>query len=326
MKKKAVITGIFGQDGSYLCEILNKKGYEVHGIIRKNQSANSEIIQKHLALKLIIPIIHYCNIYAYEEVLKTIKEINPNEIYHLAAKHYSSEKSTYKKDNLLYLDNITATFNILTSVNEYNKNIKVVLAGSCLVYDDSNVSPQSEITPKKTVSFYGLSKITEQELAMFFRNLGVFVCVAILYNHESPRRSPNYVTKKIIRSLIEIYNGEKEFLSLGSMDTIKDWGYAKDYAYGMWLMSQLDDPDDYILSTGVKKTIKNLVYAVSSELGIKNISNYIKIDRQLVKRSVSVPLVGDYSLVKQKVGWSPKMSVERLVNLMVECELSNSLD
>jgi GDPmannose 4,6-dehydratase len=326
MKKKAIITGIFGQDGSYLCEILTKKGYEVHGIIRKNKSSNSEKIQKYLTFKSIVPIIHYCNIYKYEEILKIIKEINPDEIYHLAAKHYSSEESSSEKDGLLYLDNVTATFNILSSVNEHDKNIKVVLAGSCLVFDGSVVSPQSEITPRKTKSFYGLAKITEQELSVFFRDMGVFVCVAILYNHESPRRSSNYVTKKIIHNLIKIHNGNKSFFSLGNLDAVKDWGYAKDYAYGMWLMAQLDSSDDYILATGVNKTIKDLVDAVSNELGINNPSDYIKIDKNLVKRNISVPLVGDYSLAKKNLGWSPKTCFEQLVKLMVECEMSDSLD
>jgi|SaaInlStandDraft_6_1057023.scaffolds.fasta_scaffold11417_1 GDPmannose 4,6-dehydratase len=324
--KIAIITGIFGQDGSYLCEILTKKGYEVHGMIRRNKSPNSEKIQKYLTSKSVSPVLHCCDIYQYEEVFQVIKKVNPDEIYHLAAKHYSSEMSSCKNDRLLYKDNITATFNILSGVKEYNKNIKVVLAGSCLMFDGSNISPQSETTLYKTISFYGLAKITEQELAKFFRNMGVFVCMAILYNHESPRRSSKYVTKKIISNLVEIYNGKRDNFSLGNLNTIKDWGYAKDYAYGMWLMAQADCSDDYILATGIKKTIKNLIDKVANELELGDWKGCIVIDEKLLKRKVGVPLIGDYSLAKKVLGWEPKIGFEQLVKLMVKCELHKSLD
>ena len=324
--KRAIITGIFGQDGSYLCEILIEKGYEVYGVVGKDSSKNSEKIKLYLANKSIKPKICMCNIHQYDEVLEAIRNIKPDEIYHLAAKHYSSEMSSYANDRLLYVDNITATFNILSALKECKYSTKVILAGSCLMFDGSDTYLQDEKTPFQSISFYGLAKITEQKLAEFFRNMGVFVSMAILYNHESPRRPSNFVTKKIVRNLVQICNGEKKDFSLGCVNVIKDWGYAKDYAYGMWLMAQADTPTDYILSTGTKRTIRDFIDLASSELGIDNWANYVNIDNQLLRRNNTSHLVGNPSLVKEKLGWNHTINFEELVKLIVQSELSKTLD
>jgi GDPmannose 4,6-dehydratase len=324
--KRALITGIFGQDGSYLCEILIEKGYEVYGIVGKDSSKNSEQIKLYLVNKLVKPCICLCNIHQYDEVLEAIRNIKPDEIYHLAAKHYSSEMSSYANDRLLYLDNITATFNILSALKECKYNSKVILAGSCLMFDGSDTCLQDEKTPFQSESFYGLAKITEQKLAEFFRNMGVFVSMAILYNHESPRRSDNFVTKKIVKNLVQICNGKQNEFSLGCIDAIKDWGYAKDYSYGMWLMAQEDIPSDYVLSTGTKRTIKDFIEVASSELGIDNWTNYIKINNKLIRRNNTTHLVGNPSLAKENLGWNHTINFEELVKLIVKSELSETLD
>jgi GDPmannose 4,6-dehydratase len=324
--KKAIITGVFGQDGSYLCELLVNKGYEVHGIIRDKSSTNSVRIKQHLSSKSTSLTIHCCDIYNYNELIKVIKYIDPHEIYHLAAKHFSSEKSTNENDRLLYKDNITATFNILSAVKEYKSNIKIILAGSCLMFDGSNITPQNEMTPYETISFYGLAKITELELAVFFRNLGLFVCVAILYNHESPRRSPNFVTKKIVSNMVKIYRGEQEYFNLGNLDAIKDWGYAKDYVYGLWLMTKIDKPMDFILATGISRTIKDFIHAVSKKLRFDDWRNCVVVNKEIIKRNVKTQLIGDASQAKKELGWAPCISFYDMVGLMVECELSGSLD
>jgi len=324
--KRAIITGIFGQDGSYLCEILIEKGYEVYGIVGKDSSKNSGQIKLYLANKSIKPKVYSCNIYHYDEVFEAIRKIKPHEIFHLAAKHYSSEMSSYANDRLLYLDNVTATFNILSAIKECKYSTKVILAGSCLMFDGSNTSLQDEKTPFQSVSFYGLAKIAEQKLAEFFRNMGVFVSMAILYNHESPRRSSNFVTKKIVRNLVQICKGEQKGFSLGSIDVIKDWGYAKDYAYGMWLMAQVDTPAEYVLSTGTKRTIKDFIDLASKDLGIDNWTDYINIDKKLLRRSNNLHLVGNPLFAKEKLGWNHTMKFEELVSLIVQCELSESLD
>jgi GDPmannose 4,6-dehydratase len=259
-------------------------------------------------------------------VFEAIRKIKPHEIFHLAAKHYSSEMSSYANDRLLYLDNVTATFNILSAIKECKYSTKVILAGSCLMFDGSNTSLQDEKTPFQSVSFYGLAKIAEQKLAEFFRNMGVFVSMAILYNHESPRRSSNFVTKKIVRNLVQICKGEQKGFSLGSIDVIKDWGYAKDYAYGMWLMAQVDTPAEYVLSTGTKRTIKDFIDLASKDLGIDNWTDYINIDKKLLRRSNNLHLVGNPLFAKEKLGWNHTMKFEELVSLIVQCELSESLD
>lgn len=324
--KKAIITGIFGQDGSYLCEILFEKGYEVYGIVGGNPSKNSEQIRIYLASKSIKPKICLCDIYQYDEVSEVIRNIKPDEIYHLAARHYSSEMSSYANDRLLYLDNVTATFNILSALKEYKSSAKVILAGSCLMFDGSDTLIQDEKTPFQSISFYGLAKISEQKLAEFFRNMGVVVSMAILYNHESPRRSSKFVTKKIVRNLVQICNGEKKNFTLGSTDVFKDWGYAKDYAYGMWLMAQMDKPSDYVLSTGMKRTIKDFINLASVELGIDNWTKHVKIDEKLIRRRNTSHLVGNSSLAIEKLGWNHTVNFEDLVTLIVQSELSKTLD
>jgi len=324
--KKALITGIFGQDGSYLCELLYEKGYAVHGVTRRGHSENSEKIQKHLLSKSVSPELHYCDLYKYKEIEGVINKVRPDEIYHLAAKHFSSEMSSGENDRSLYMDNVSATFNILSAVYNHQKNTKVVIAGSCLMFDGVDVYPQSENMSYKTVSFYGLAKITENNVAVFFRNKGVFVSMAILYNHESPRRSEHFVTKKIVKNLVKIYEGKQESFELGSLDSVKDWGYAKDYAKGIWKMTQETSPMDYILATGEKRKISDFIEIAASGLGISDWRKCIILSDNLLKRNIEISLVGDASLARKNLKWENTISFKQLVSLMVRNELSGSLD
>ena len=324
--KKALITGPFGQDGSYLCELLSGYGYEVHGIARKSLSENSERIKSFLTAKIAEPIIHYCDLNEFKDVKKTLEQVKPDEIYHLAARNFSSELSTEENDRALYKNNVSATFNILTAANQITSDAKIVLAGSCLMFDDNDSYPQDISTPFQSRSFYGLAKICEHQIAKFFRNMGMHISVAILYNHESPRRAPNFVTRKIIKNLVELKNNQRKSFQLGSLDTKKDWGYAKDYVKAMWLMTQRDIPNDYVIATGKTKTIKDFVEAAAFELGIKNCMQYININPSLIKRSVDNILVGDPSIAKNQLGWEHSLSFNHLVGLMVKNEIAGSLD
>lgn len=324
--KKALITGPFGQDGSYLCELLTGQGYEVHGIAREPLSGNSENIKNYLASKYIEPIVHYCDLNEYDDVKNIIKQVKPSEIYHLAATHFSSELSTENRDQSLYQSNISATFNILRAANKVHQGAKIVVAGSCLMFDASDISPQNENTYFKTKSYYGLAKITENQMVRFFRHNGMHVSMAIFYNHESPRRRNDFVTKKIVKNMVLVAREEINSFNLGNLNTIKDWGYAKDYVYGIWLMAQQPHPDDYILATGKRRTIRDFVERTASALDISDWQQHVKIKPELVVRKLDIDLVGDPSHAKQQLAWEHSISFYQLVELMVKNELSGQLD
>jgi len=324
--KKALITGPFGQDGSYLCELLTEHNYEVHGIVRESLSENSECIKNYLALKCIELNVHQCNLYDYDEVENIIKEIEPCEIYHLAATHYSSENSLKNIDQSLFINNVSATFNILKAADILNLNVKIIVAGSCLMFDASDITPQNENTQFKTKSYYGLAKITENKLVRFFREKGLNVSMAILYNHESPRRNKSFVSSKIVKNMVYVARKEIKSFYLGNLYTIKDWGYAKDYVYGIWLMAQQKDPGDYIFSSKKGHTILNFLEQTAKVLDIFDWQQYVKIKPDLVVSELNIKLIGDYSYAEQKLDWKHSKSFNQLVELMVKNELSGQLD
>ncbi|MCK4789374.1 MAG: GDP-mannose 4,6-dehydratase [Desulfobacteraceae bacterium] len=324
--KRALITGPFGQDGSYLCELLAEHAYEVHGIIREPLSENSEKIKNYLASKSIEPIVHYCDLNEYDDVKKTIEQAKPAEIYHLAATHFSSELSTESRDRSLYQNSVSVTFNILTAANEVQQAAKIVVAGSCLMFDASDVSPQNENTPFKTRSYYGLAKTTDNQLVIFFRHKGMHVSMAIFYNHESPRRRNGFVTSKIVKNMVSVAKGEIGSFELGDLNAIKDWGYAKDYVYGIWLMAQQSNADDYIFATGKGRTIRDFVDRTAGVLNISDWQQHVAIRPELVVRKLEIDLVGDPSHATRQLSWNHSISFHQLVDLMVKNELSGQLD
>ncbi len=328
MKKKALITGIFGQDGSYLCELLNEQGYEVHGIIRQNLSENSFKIQKYLAEKNVSPILHQVELNDYFELKNLLCSIKPDEIYHLAAFHVSSQgvkedKSLYGKQLFDY--NVISTSNILSICNEYLKNSRILTAGSCLMFDNSETDIQDENTPFNTNSLYGLSKVTENSLVKYYRGKGLYCSTAILYNHESSRRNNSFVTKKIITNMIKIKNGEIDKFTLANLDTKKDWGYAKDYANGMFLMNQQKTPQDFVLSSGELHTIEEFIQICADVLNINNWKKHIIIDSNIIDRKINNTLFGNCTKAKQELDWCQTISFDELIKLMIQNEIDNKL-
>lgn len=329
--KKAVITGIYGQDGSYLCEILSKLGYLVYGITKENLSKNSQKIKKYLENKNICPIVYNTDLNNLEELQKLLIEINPDEIYHLAAFHNSSEntkdenKSAILNEKLLYDYNTKSTSNILYIATEFLKS-KVVIAGSCLMFDNTSTNIQNENTPFCSKSLYGLAKISEYELAQYYRKKGLHVSCAILYNHESSRRSDDFVTKKIVKNLVKIKKGEISNFTLGNTDVKKDWGYAKDYAYAMYLMLQQNNGDNYILSTGQLHTIKDIIKICADYLKIDNVYSYINLDNKIIGRNIKGALLGDCSYAKNKLGFKHSLNFKDMIELMIKNELNKELE
>jgi len=324
--KKAIVTGIFGQDGSYFLELLSEKGYEVHGIEKKELSNNSSKIQSYLKAKSLNPIMHDCDLMTYKNVREIVESVKPHEIYHLAAIHYSSQQTNNIKESELYVSNLLSTLNLLEAVKEVSADAKVIIAGSCLMYDASAITPQNENTPLESHSLYGLAKIAENGLIKYFRQRGMHASMAILYNHESPRRDDSYVTRKIVKNMVLISKKEINSFELGDLDVNKDWGYAKDYVKGMWLMAQNNQPGDYIIATGKTHKVREFIDYTAKCLGIKEWQKYIKVNPQVISRRVKVDLVGDATLAYNRLNWRPTLDFTGLIELMTRNELSNTLD
>lgn len=328
--KKALITGIFGQDGSYLAELLSLSGYEVHGIVRVPLSSHAEMIRVYLEAKGIRPTLHKCRLSNLSETMELIKRLQPDECYHLAATHFSSQaraKSDRLQNVAVYNDNTGAALHLLSAFAEASPHTSIVLAGSCLMFSDSDQSPQNEMTPFASSSLYGLSKIAMTQLGAYFRSeCGLHVSTAILYNHESPRRQKDFVTKKIVSNLKRIKEGVIAKFELNNLHSVKDWGYAKDYAAGMRLMARFDMPTDFVLATGVGHTVEDLVYIAAERIGISDWRSVVKVSTPTLPIHPFIPLIGDPSLAVRCLEWEHSMTFENLIDLMVEAEINGSLD
>jgi GDPmannose 4,6-dehydratase len=328
--KRALITGIFGQDGSYLAELLSKMEYEVHGVQRAAASEHSVQLRSHLANKGITPAIHSCDLSDYVAVRQLLEYVQPAECYHLAAVHYSAEvllSEQLERDRALFEQNSLSTLNLLCAIQEVSPRTRFVLAGSCMMYDDCETSPQDGTEPFRSRSLYGLSKIAASQLTEFFRAArGLHASTAILYNHESPRRQAHFVTRKIVQGLVKVTRGQLPYLELGNLQSVKDWGYARDYVHGMWLMAQADAPGCYILATGRGHRIEDFVRETADLLGIKDPGDVVRLQAGLTRPAEQVPLIGNPHRACRELGWSHSVNFRQLVELMVEHELRRTLD
>lgn len=327
--KRALITGVFGQDGSYLAELLAERGYEVHGVARAKPSAVSRDTRAHLARKNVLPTVHACDLLEHAEVASLIGTVRPDECYHLAAVHYSSQvlpAEQARRDRDLYEHNTNSTLNLLSAVREHSPTTRFLLAGSCLMYDASPHSPQNESMPYSSRSLYGLSKIAGDRLVEYFRRNDVHASTAILYNHESPRRRPEFVTRKIVQGLVAVKQGRAPHLELGNLSGVKDWGYAPDYVRGMWQMAMAESPSSRILATGVAHTVEDFVREAADVLGYADYREVVRVGTGLARPSDAVPLIGDATRARTELDWRPVVTFRQMIEKMIECELSGSLD
>jgi GDPmannose 4,6-dehydratase len=327
--KRALITGIFGQDGSYLAELLAAENYEVHGIARPQLSPHSAKLQQHLNAKGVSPILHECDLTSFNQVRELISAIRPDECYHLAAVHHSAQTIVIPVayDRLLLEQNVMSVLNLLHALQETSPQTRFVMAGSCVMFEDCEISPQSESTPFRSSSAYGTSKIIGQQLIGFFRQRHrLHASNAILYNHESPRREAHFVSRKIVNGVVAVRRGEAQALQLGNLDDIKDWGFAGDYVRGMWLMAQANSPGDYVLASGTGRTIAEFVEQVAESLALKNWRDLIEVQPGLTRQMTKTRLVGNPEQARTVLGWQRAVTFDALVAMMVECELSGTLD
>ena len=328
--KVALITGITGQDGSYLAELLLEKGYEVHGIIRRCSLINTHRID-HIYDRIHL---HYGDLTDATNIIGVIKKIEPDEIYNLGAQ--SHVKVSFEMPE--YTGNVDGlgTLRILEAVRllGMEKSVRIYQASTSELYGLVQEVPQSETTPFYPRSPYGVAKLYGYWIVKNYReSYGLHASSGILFNHESPRRGETFVTRKITRGLSRISTGEQNILSLGNLDARRDWGHAKDFVEAMWLMLQQDEPDDYVIATGEQYSVRDFVNAAAPYFGFKiewmgeglNEVGYdwntkrpvIKVDPKYFRPAEVESLLGDATKAKEKLGWEPKTSFKELVEDMV---------
>ena len=321
-QKTAFITGITGQDGSYLAELLLSKGYEVHGVIRRSSSFNTERIEgiyqdPHLNARNLY--LHYGDLSDATSLINLLRDIKPDEVYNLAAQ--SHVKVSFEIPD--YTGSITAlgTLRILEALRAANTKARFYQASSSELYG-STPPPQSEASPFHPRSPYAVSKLYAFWSTVNYREAyGMHASNGILFNHESPRRGQTFVTRKITYAVARIAAGVQEKLYLGNLDAVRDWGYAKEFVEAMWLMVQQDQPDDYVVATGKAATVKDFVAAAFSEANLEW-EKYVEIDPRYFRPAEVDALVGDYSKAKSKLNWEPKTDWKELAKIMVQADLA----
>ena len=325
MSKTALITGILGQDGSYLAELLLTKGYKVHGIIKKESSADKK---KFWRIKKILKdlVLHNHNLDDSDSFYSILEKINPNEVYHLAGQSYDGH--SFKNEFYTYKNNIDSTLYILSAIKKFNNKIKFFFAGSSEMYGNVISYPQNEKTIFNPVSAYGISKVTAYLTVKSYRSqFNFWGCTGILFNHESPRRDLSFVTRKISNGVARIKKDLQKKIDLGNVKSSRDWGHAEDFVNAMWLMLQQNKPDDYVIGTGKKHSVLDFADKAFSHVGL-NYKDFINLDKSLVRSVESDNRVADATKAQKVLNWKPKFSFDDLVVDMVESDLellTNSL-
>lgn len=311
----ALITGISGQDGSYLAELLLSKGYNVHGIIRKvNNHPNIDHIKDQLHL-------HYGDMTDTTSIRSAVQESRPDEIYYLAA--MNQVKWSYEVPDLTMDINCGGLFRVIESVRSLNLNSKIYFAGSSEMYGKVIETPQTETTPFYPRSPYGVSKVAGYHMAKVFReshNLKTYT--GILFNHESPRRSEEFLTRKVCKYIASVLNGNKEKLRLGNLNAKRDFGYAKEYVEWIYNIVQHPTPDDFVISTGTMYSVREVLEIAFKYVNIQDWNAYIVHDESLLRPAEVDLLVGDSTKSKNLLGFSPKVKFPELIQIMIEHELN----
>ena len=322
MSKVALITGITGQDGSYLAELLLNKGYEVHGIIRR-VALEDETHRLWRIRKILKDItLHSGSLESYARMFNIILKIKPDEIYHLAAQSYVDY--SFEDEFSTFNMNINGTHYMLSAVKEFVKSqSKFYFAASSEMFGKATESPQNENTPFYPRSAYGISKVTGYHLVKNYREAyNLHASNGILFNHESPRRGFEFVTRKISFAVARIKKGLQKKIKLGNIKSKRDWGHAKDYVNAMWLMLQQDKGGDFVIGTGKQHTVENFAEKAFKHVGL-NYKDYVVIDKNLIRPAEVDSLLADYTKAKKVLKWEPKTPFDKLVADMVEHDLEH---
>jgi GDPmannose 4,6-dehydratase len=317
--KKALITGITGQDGSYLAEFLLDKGYEVHGIVRRVALEDpAHRLWRIISIRDKIHL-HAGSLESYASIFNVVEKAQPDECYHLAAQSFVgySFQDAFSTINT----NINGTLSVLSAIDQRVPKCKVYFAGSSEMFGLAEQSPQNEHTPFHPRSPYGISKVAGFDLTRNYREAyNIFACNGILFNHESPRRGYEFVTRKITNAVAEIKMGLSKELRLGNLEAKRDWGFAGDYVKAMWLMLQQDKPDDYVVATGEFHTVEEFAKLAFDCVGL-NWQDYVVVDNNFYRPAEIHELTGDYSKARKVLGWGPQVKFSELVEMMVEADV-----
>jgi GDPmannose 4,6-dehydratase len=319
MNQTALITGITGQDGSYLAELLLSKGYEVHGVVRR--MAFNDYQQRFDRISHILDKIHmhYGSVDDHERIWQIIAEIMPTEVYHLAAQ--SHVKISFEDEFGTLSTNIRGTHFLLSAIRHLKHGCKFYFAATSEMFGNSTHPPQDESTIYGPVSPYAIAKLTSFHLMQMYRKAyGIHACAGILFNHESPRRGQDFVTRKITMAVARIACGLQKELRLGNMDSVRDWGFAGDYVKAMWLILQHHKADDYVVGTGIGHTIKDFAKIAFDSVGL-NWQKYVFIDENFFRPTDVHALIANSNKIRTVLEWKPAVSFEDLVRMMVQSDM-----
>ncbi len=323
MTRSALITGITGQDGSYLAELLLEKGYKVHGLVRRSSSFSTGRID-HLYKDIHDDpqlMLHYGDLTDGQALTNLVQELEPDEIYNLGAQ--SHVRVSFDQPVYTLMSDGVGALNVLEAARLLNKRrpVRVYQASSSEMFGKVLETPQKETTPFNPQSPYACAKVYAFfQTVNYRRSYDLFACNGILFNHESPRRGETFVTRKITRAATRIKVGLQKKLYLGNLDAKRDWGYAKDYVEAMWLMLQQDEPDDYVVATGETHSIREFLDLVFGQLDL-DWHDYVEIDPRYFRPAEVDLLLGDATKAREKLGWRPKTDVRELARIMVEHDL-----
>jgi GDPmannose 4,6-dehydratase len=312
--KKALITGISGQDGSYLAELLLFKGYQVHGVVRRETLENPSRMVNLFNVRNDVQL-HAGAIDNHLSIYKIVAQVKPDECYHLASSSFVSYN--FEDEASLVANNFVATHALLSCIKELTPNCRVYFAGSSEMFGDARISPQRESTPFNPRSVYGISKLAAFHLARNYReHHNMFVSAGILYNHESPRRGFQFVTRKITSTVAKIHLGLTKKIELGNIDAMRDWGYSPDYVIAMHSMLKHDQPEDFVIATGQLHSVRDFLGRACKVVNIDH-SEILEINQTHFRPGETIPLCGDASKARTVLGWKPSKTLDEIVEEMV---------
>lgn len=322
MKRKALITGITGQDGSYLAELLLSKGYEVHGMVRRVAIEDPE--HRFWRIRHLLPHIrlHGASLESYASLCKLLQEVEPDECYHLAAQSFVTY--SFEDEFSTMRSNMQGTHELLAAVKQAVPGCRFYFAGSSEMFGKVHSTPQNENTPFHPRSTYAVSKVSGFYLCQYYREAyNIFACSGILFNHESPRRGLEFVTRKVTAGVAKIKLGLSRELHLGNLDAKRDWGHAREYVAAMWMMLQAPEPEDYVIATGESHSVREFCEVAFRHVGL-NYRDWVKVDLDLFRPAEVEALVGDSSKARCRLGWHGETSWKDLVLEMVEADLERA--
>jgi GDPmannose 4,6-dehydratase len=315
MSTRAIITGITGQDGSYLAELLLEKGYEVFGVVRRSSSPNLWRIE-HLLDRIQL---RAGDLLDQQSIARVIESVKPHEFYNLAA--MSFVPASWDQPMLTAEYNSQGVTRVLEAIRQVDPKIRLYQASSSEMFGKVREVPQTELTPFYPRSPYGVSKVFGHYITVNYReSYGLFACSGILFNHESPRRGIEFVTRKVTDGVARIKLGLADSLALGNLEARRDWGFAGDYVRAMWLMLQQSEADDYVISTGVAHSVRDLVDMSFAHVGLDP-SKYVKRDAAMLRPAEVEHLIGDCSKARQRLGWAPAVDFKALIEMMVDADM-----